>query len=300
MNSILYSTKVKLDGKTVSLRSVLRKTEAVDGTSELEIIPGATYKNEQGEWVPVDEAYLDKIRDKVRYCGQTSFGSMNDEDKGIIHRTMFGRCIMQLKQWMVEHYSRRYRGQYWDATLKQRREGFYYTALRLFRGIVNNFRTVELENALKFSQMNEMEKANFKRFVGEALITIALFLLPNDLFQPEDDDEEWERFMKYLTLRGKQEVINSTPIGLVLSGAKMLDNPAPITNTFKNLTYPVQGLLNGDYKEEKKIQRGRYKDWNRYVRYMLKYTVPYYNQVDQYLHFLDEKGMFKSFEYTAR
>ena len=145
-----------------------------------------------------------------------------------------------------------------------------------------------------------MEKANAKRLLAEFVISTLLLFLPNDIFAPEDDDEEWERFMKYLTLRGKQEVINSTPIGLVLSGAKMFDNPAPITNTFKNLTYPVQGLLNGDYKEEKKIQRGRYKDWNRYVRYMLKYTVPYYNQVDQYFHFLDEKGMFKSFEYTAR
>lgn len=302
MNAILYNTKVRVNGKMVSLRDALKKTAAIDGTSELQIVPGAEYKNENGEWVAVDEAYLDKIRDRVRYCGQTSFGSMNDEDKGIIHRTMFGRCLMQLKQWMVEHYSRRYRGQYWDATLKERREGFYYTGLRLFRGIINNFRTTELENALRFSDMNEMEKANFKRLVGEALITIALFLIPNDIFAPEDDDEEQERMMKYLALRGKQEIIHSTPIGLVLNGASLAKNPLPITTTLKNLTYPVTGLLDGHYKEEKKIQKGRYKDWNRYVRYMLKYTVPYYNQIDQYLHFADKEaeGMFKAFDFTSR
>lgn len=124
MYAILKHTKVNLNGNKVSLYSVLGKTDKEDGNSVLTWDPNATYTNEQGQQVPIDDAFLDKIRDRIRYVNQNTHGSMNTEDKGLIHRYIAGRFIMNLRQWMVEHYSRRYRKRHWDYTLKTYREGF--------------------------------------------------------------------------------------------------------------------------------------------------------------------------------
>ena len=66
----------------------------------------------------------------------------------------------------------------------------------------------------------------------------------------------------------------------MMNGVDMTQNLIAVATTIKNLTYPVAGLYEGHHNEE--ISKGRYKGWNKYARYMLKYTVPYYNQMDQY------------------
>lgn len=52
---------------------------------------------------------------------------MNSEDKGVIGQRMIGRLTMTFRQWMVEHYSRRYRQMHWDNSSQDViMENFYY------------------------------------------------------------------------------------------------------------------------------------------------------------------------------
>ena len=66
----------------------------VDGNSELIIDKNATYTNDEGQEVPIDNAFLEKIRKRIRHANQTMHGAMNEEDKGLIHQHMAGRFIM--------------------------------------------------------------------------------------------------------------------------------------------------------------------------------------------------------------
>ena len=127
MYAILHNTKVKINGETKTLYDVFSVGNKVDGNSELIIDKNATYTNDEGQEVPIDNAFLEKIRKRIRYTNQTMHGAMNEEDKGLIHQHMVGRFVMNLRQWMVEHYSRRFRSSHYDATLGEYREGFYNT-----------------------------------------------------------------------------------------------------------------------------------------------------------------------------
>lgn len=146
----------------------------------------------------MDEAYLDKIRDRIRYCNQTCHGAMNTEDKGLIHQKMEGRFLMNLRQWMVEHYSRRFRGKHWDATLKEWREGYYRTAGKFLlswgRALVN----FDKEMAIQWKDMTTEQKANCRRAFAEHVVLAGLYLLSFALGEPEDHKKEfWMRMWIY-------------------------------------------------------------------------------------------------------
>jgi hypothetical protein len=65
----------------------------------------------------IDEAFLDNLKRKISYCNRSMNGAFGDFEKGMIHRYAVGRLIMNFRQWMPAHYSRRFRGRHWDADL---------------------------------------------------------------------------------------------------------------------------------------------------------------------------------------
>ena len=112
MYAILFSEKVRnKDGKIVSLFNALKTTNNQDGTAKLGIKDGYT----RIDGSAIDDAYLQNIKQIIRTVNQKCHGSMNTEDKGIIHRDIAGRAVLNFKQWMVEHYSRRYRSLHYEA-----------------------------------------------------------------------------------------------------------------------------------------------------------------------------------------
>ena len=44
-----------------------------------------------------------------------------------------GRAIMNFRQWMVEHYSRRFRKRHWDGILQAFREGYWTSAWNMYK-----------------------------------------------------------------------------------------------------------------------------------------------------------------------
>lgn len=297
MYAVLHNTKVKVDGKKTNLYNAFYKGNKSDGNSELLLKNNVEYKDENGNWVPVDEAYLDKIRDRIRYCNQSTHGSMNDEDKGLIHQKMMGRFVMNLRQWMVEHYSRRYRGMHWDASLKEYREGYYNTVGRLFASWGRKMFKFESEYATRWSEMNTMQRANCRRAIAEHLVLFSLLGLSFGLGEPEDHKKEyWYRMWIYQIKRALMEVNASVPLGIPQEITKMINSPIASTNTVNALLYPFMGLPH----ITETLQSGRYKGWNKYGRNMLKYWAPFYNQIDQLIHLDEDDAPFGVFEYSIR
>lgn len=297
MYAILHNTKVKIDGKDATLYDAFFKGDKIDGNSELLLKKNVTYKDKEGNWVPVDEAYLDSIRDKIRYCNQSTHGSMNEEDKGLIHQHMAGRFIMNLRQWMVEYYSRRYRKKHRDTSLKKDREGYYYTVGKLFTSWGRAIFRFESEYATRWGEMEDYQKANVRRAMSEQLILWSLLTLSFALGEPEDHKKEfWMRMWIYQTKRALMDVNAATPWGIPMEMTKMINSPIAATNTVNAMMYPFVGLP--DLNDT--IKSGRYKGWNKYGRNMLKYWIPFYNQIDQLQHMDEDESVFAVFNRDMR
>lgn len=113
MYAILNHTKVMQNGKMVSLMKVLKKSQKLDGNSELYVDDGVTTLD--GRVITdMNDPFFDELQRRIEYVNQTCHGAMNVEDKGVINQRDIGRLATTFRQWMVEHYSRRYRKMHYD------------------------------------------------------------------------------------------------------------------------------------------------------------------------------------------
>lgn len=292
MYAVLHNIKVKIDGKNDTLYNAFTKSDKEDGSSELVLKNNVTYKDSEGRWVPVDDAYLDSVRGKIRYCNQTTHGSMNEADKGLVHQYMLGRFVANLRQWMVEHYSRRFRRRYWDASLKQEREGYYTTVGKFMRSWAADLFHFESQIALHWKDMDKGQKANCRRALSEQFVLASLLGLSFVLGEPEDHKKEfWMRMWIYQTKRAIMDTRGSSPYGVPMELDKLINSPIAATNTVNALMYLFVGL--GDLDDT--IKSGRYKGWNKYGRNMLKYWLPFYDQIDQLNHMDEDEAVFAVF-----
>lgn len=293
MYAILHNTKVKINGKTKTLYDVFSVGNKVDGNSELIIDKDATYINDEGQEVPIDNAFLEKIRKRIRYTNQTMHGAMNEEDKGLIHQRMAGRFIMNLRQWMVEHYSRRYRGSHYDATLGEYREGFYNTASKFVYAWIGDIFRFQRESMLHWNEMNSMQKANVRRALSELTVLSSLLTLSFALGEPDEHKKEfWMRMWIYQTKRAITDVRGSTPVGIPLEMNTLINSPIAASNVVNSFLYPFIGI--NDINE--KIKSGKHKGENKYWRNVAKYTVPFYGQIEQLNEMDTDNGVFQVFE----
>lgn len=293
MYAVLHHTKVQIDGKEKSLYDAFEKGENVDGSSFLKLKDNVKYKNEKDEWVAVDDAFLDKVRDRIRYCNHTTHGAMSEEDKGIIHRTMAGRFIMNLRQWMVGHYSRRFRGRHYEGALKEYREGYWYTVGRVVFSWCQSMYHFQSEYATRYKDLTADQRKNCRRAFMEFAILVASLALSFGMGEPEDHKKEfWYRMAMYQVRRLKMETMASVPIFRWVEMVNMLNSPVAATNTINSLLYMFVGLPD----VAKKVKRGRYKGWNLYVANMYKYFIPFTNQIDQLMNMDEDDAIFAIFE----
>lgn len=293
MYAILHNTKVKVNGKTKSLYSIFSVGNKADGNSELVIANNVTYINDENQEVPLDDAFLKKIKDTIRYANQTTHGSMNEEDKGLIHQYMLGRFVMNLRQWMVEHYSRRFRSSHYDASLRQFREGYYNTSSKFVYAFIGDIFRFERESMLHWKDMNNTQKANVRRALSELLVLSCLSTLSLALGEPDDHKKELlMRMFIYQTRRAILDVNGSTPWGVPIEMNTLINSPIAATNVVNAFLYPFAGISDIN----KTIKSGKHKGENKYLRNITKYLVPFYGQLEQLSEMDEDNGVFQIFE----
>lgn len=293
MYAILHNTKIKINGETKTLYDVFSVGNKVDGNSELIIDKNATYTNDKGQEVPIDNDFLEKIRKRIRHANQTMHGAMNEEDKGLIHQHMAGRFIMNLRQWMVEHYSRRYRGSHYDATLGEYREGFYNTTSKFVYAMIGDIFNFQKESMLHWNEMNSMQKANCRRALSELTVLSSLLTLSFALGEPDEHKKEfWMRMWIYQTKRAITDINGSTPWGIPMEMNTLINSPIAASNVVNSFIYPFAGI--GDINET--IKSGKHKGENRYFRNIKKYLIPFYGQIEQLREMDTDNGVFQVFE----
>lgn len=313
MYAILHKEKVMLDGKKISMYNAFELTNNQDGNTELRLKKGVTDLDGN----PITQDYIDKVRRKIRYANQTTHGAMNAEDKGIIYQKWWGRGLLNFRQWMIEHLSRRFRGAHFDATLGTTREGYWYTffheaiknedtqdawdkdqKLKAIGLFMKDLYTFTLRSEAQWDNLNEMQKHNIKRVRSEMLMYFCLLGLSFALGAPEDHKKEfWRRWWIYQTKRALMDTETSMPHPKAISNAlTIINSPMASLNTMNSLLYAFYGITNGDIFTE--IKSGDYKGWNKYFRNMVKYNLPFFKDWEQMQQLSEDDSVFKVFEDT--
>jgi hypothetical protein len=218
---------------------------------------------------------------------------MNAEDKGLIHRRMVGRMVMNFRQWMVEHYSRRFRKKHHDSSLDADREGYWYTvltstfkegeggeawedkqygkALALFARDMVMF---SLRMQSQWKNLDDMQRYNVKRAHSELLTFIALVGLSFALGEPDEHKKEfWRRWWIYQVKTLMLDTTASMPHPYAIKNAlTILQSPMAGISTVNSLLYIPLGL--GDINKE--IKSGPHKGENKYWRNVKKNALPFF------------------------
>lgn len=302
MYAMLYHEKVKIDGKTTSLINAFTKTDRENGFSELKLIDNVT--DLKGNPITLDSQYLKDFKKKIKGVAEDCFGSMNSEDKGLITQHFMGRAAMNFRQWMVGHYSRRFRGRHWDYQKNKYVEGYYRQIIRLTKDFIIHHDKYKLEYEMYSDEMKEEVKASWRKAGTE--MGLLLVLMFGNIFAGDIDDEDdaFDRWLILLMKRSLQETEASTPIGMFTEGFRIFDNPIPGISTLQGLLYPFTGLkgdlVKWNSKKEKfeivEIERGRHKGWSKYGRNVLWKVFPPYKQIDQLMHIDEEDNLFTPYQ----
>lgn len=289
--AVLSHEKVLLNGKKISLMKAFEKTNDANGYPELKLKDGITKLD--GSPLTLNDEYFKEIKSKIKACSDDCFGAFAQADKGVINQHFLGRMTMNFRQWMVEHYSRRYRRKHWDYNKKAWVEGYYVTPLRLAKELIKGWKDHTTTWEVFKDELKPEDIANCKKALTE--FTLFMILLGLNLcFGGEDDDEDtlWARFWLYQLKRAKSETLAAMPFGIISEAKKTINSPIPLITTINGLMYPITGI--GDVTDT--IEKGRYEGWNRYARNVLWYTVPFYKQVDQLIHMDEEDALFTIFD----
>lgn len=326
MYAVLCEEKVlDKDGKKIDLYDAFEKSEEIDGSRTLKLKEGITTLN--GEpLIDINCDYLSEVADKIKKANQDCHGAMNQEDKGLISQRMWGRFLIQMRQWMVEHYSRRFRGLHYDATEDGWTEGWWCTALKFLaqydtdmnrlsrsarlkrvtlKNIIDEYnkecnnRTLEDDAFKSLEQKAKLAKnqlANINKFWADMALTSILCTLSWGILPaPKDLDEEfWTRFLSYQVRRLAWDQFQSTPFGVITNIYGIVKSPIPAASTMSGLLYPVWGLCLGD--NFKTLQNGPNKGENKYWRNIKKYTFPIYKDIENLLRLHSDEGLFMPFD----
>lgn len=309
MYAYLHKQKALLNGKEIPLYDAFEVTNKQDGNSELKLKAGITDLDGN----PITEDFIVKVRKQIRYLNQTCHGSMNEEDKGIIHQKWWGRGVMNFRQWMPEHYSRRFRASHFDDSLGMNREGYWTT---MYKGLFNedtrdtwnqdkkkalgmfikDLFTFMVRADTNWKNLNEMQKYNVKRVRSEMAMYLCLLGLSFALGAPDDHKKEfWRRWWIYQTKRLILDTEASMPHPRNLSNfVTMIQSPMASIPTMTSLLYAFYGLFNGDLFDE--IKSGDHKGENRYWRNIKKYDLPFFKDIEQMQKMDTDDAIFKVFE----
>ena len=349
--------------KKISLYEALTKGESVNGISELKLVDNIFTMNGK-RLNDLSDSYFDEIKRRIRYVNQQCHGSMNKEDKGVFHQMILGKLVLNFRQWMIEHYSSRYRQLHWDESirdvnfsnfynhtkvrlngkkvnlidaleivddgnngefhyeikqgaetlLKQKltddvlnnmlreysedagwRRGFYNDTYVIIRDFIKEAQDYETSASLYWNSLSETQKADVRMTLSEIFMIAALFGATSWMGDPDKHKGEFfYRMWLYVVKRCLFDEVAATLPGAVVEGKTLVNNLIPSVNSMAGFIYLGYGLVNGDINDT--IKSGRYKGWNKYGRNVLKYTIPFYGQIDQMLHLGEDSSIFQTFD----
>ena len=219
----------------------------------------------------------------------TMNGSFKDTDKGVIQGSCLGKLAMQFRQWMPEHYYRRFARPYYNAQLGEMREGYYNTLWKFGIDSLKDIKRMKFSFITNYHSLSMAEKANVKKALAEMTFFWVLTIMLGSMGNVDDKKGLWgQRMLLYQLKRLKLDVGASTISPDIFTNAMtILQSPMAAVKTFNNLGDLIQFNNLGH-----EITTGRYKGWSEYYRDFIE-IVPLYNQFRRTFDLSTENYMFK-------
>lgn len=230
---------------------------------------------------------------RVAKINQSMHGIYNNSDKSAIQRYALGRLAMIFRKWMMPHYNRRFKGEYYDVQMDQYKEGMYRSVNGFALAIISELREGQFKWGTAWQSMSDTEKANIKRATTEMAtffaLSLTLFLMGS-----WKDDETWAgRMVQYFLRRLHLEIGTSFwPPMLVTDGMTILQSPTAGMKTFENLISVAKFWDAWDI-----IESGKYKDHSVYYRNNMR-AIPLFNNIKKATEMGTEDYMFNMFTNT--
>ncbi len=188
------------------------------------------------------------------------FGVYNDEDSIAARRTMWGRFLMQYRDWIPSQLRYRFGTRTVNQDAKVKREGYYRTSFRFLRDITKELKNGEKTIQQSWNQLEDFEKANIKRAVAEigqlAIVNIICFILGS---KAKDKDRSWaEKTFRALMFRERTE-LGALTVGLSMPQEfiNIIKSPVAATNITQDILNTVNVLNPVAWATE--IESGPYK-----------------------------------------
>lgn len=308
MYSCLYHEKVLLNGKKTSLYNALEVVDKGNGAAKLQLKSGVT-KLDGSAYTKED---IDQVKRNIKYSNDMCHGDMSSEGKGLIYQHYIGAAAMNFRQWMVETYSRRFRGRHYDATLGRDVEGFWDSVgkglwqslkdnnddggpLVAFIKLIGNIVDFGIEGKMHWATLDDIQKKNFGRAHNELIMLLVLCGVSLALGDPKDDKGNFsKRFWQYQVKRSILDLEAGMPSPyIVTSNITILNSPIAGINTVNGLLYYFIGLINGDVFDT--VKTGEHKGENRYVHNIVR-QLPFVRDYRQMKELSDKDNLFNVFK----
>lgn len=294
MLAILHNRKnTVLDDKGNEVPLIEAFTVIKDSTGNGELVIKQGYTQKDGS--AIDDAFLDKIKGRIKYTNDSMHGAFDSFSKGMIHRYAVGRMIMNFRQWMPAHYQRRFRGLYYNTDLGEYREGYYVSTFKFIRDCVKDLKDAKFQIGTRWHELSDMERYNLKRAVAEtailAMLTASIALLGD--YKDKKGNFAY-RHLIYLLKRMQLETMASDPVAahrFIKSAIKVLNSPAAMLKTVEDLSELID--VTDAFVT---IEGGKYDGENLYL-HNAERRLPFYGQLVRQSELGESDDLFKLFNY---
>ena len=296
MLAILNNTKVKLNGKEISLYDALEVSKEELDENGNKVSTAAYLKLKDGvtklDGTAFTEEDFIEIKRKVSRANRRMHGAYSDAYKGQVHQKALGRLAMQFRQWMPAFYSNRFAQTYYDVELGDIEEGFYVTAFKFATNIMKDMKDMKFEFATNWNNLTPHQRANMRRFILESALFGALCLALWLIGPIKDKESTWaERMAQYQLRRLRLEVGAGVPFhpDFMQNILTMIQSPAAAIKSCNNVIdlFKFWNIFN-------EIETGRYKGYSRYHKDFIE-ALPVYGQLRKAIDLKGEDYMFNIF-----
>lgn len=298
MIAILHNIKVKnSSGKVKNLIDII-SVDKKSGSKNGKLKFDSNYTLLDG--TIIDDSYLNTLKGRIAYCNRSMNGAFGEFEKGMIHRYAIGRLVMNFRQWMPAHYSRRFRGRHWDADLHDWREGYYVSSAKFLWDCAKDLKRAKFDLATRWRELSDMERHNCKRAIAEIAILAIVSAAIRSLGDEKDKKGNWAyRNLIYQLKRVQMESVASVPVPVPFTGygimgfldaqLKILNDPMACLNTVEKIAKLIDITAIFDT-----IDEGKYKGENRYL-HNLEYNLPFLPNIRKQIKMSEEEDMFQIF-----
>ena len=249
-------------------------------------------------WEEFDKKKFERKKQQLKYANHRMHGAYGNLDRGMINRNIFGRFVMQFRQWMPASIGRRYSRAHWSASADDWVQGYYITLLEVIGDVLKKRFAVKAV----WHQLSDQEKSNIKMAGFEMLVKIALMaLLGRGLFGLGDDDDDekwidsldswWGRQLKYQLNRLFMETAALTPgLQMPTEVFKIIRTPAAAVNIAEKLFIVFDISSWFDYYES-----GHFAGHSKGYKTLMS-LIPWYSQIKKAYDLTKEDYAFTVFE----